>query len=99
MTQSQFLWLILLPTYVGAALLSLSVVSKQVIRFSQPIGEWLRSLPAGLFDLLLWPRVIEVSDGTVITNVSLPSGAFIGAILYAMAWLVAFAGRKLLPTN
>lgn len=64
-TQSQFLWLILLPTYAGAALLTLSVVSKQIIKYE--------GLVVGIGPL---------------------SGAVIGAILYAVAWLIAFATRK-----
>ena len=67
-TQNQFLWFILLPTYTGAALLTLPVVSKQVIQ-----------------------------HGTLVVDISPSSGAFIGAIVYAVAWLVAYAGRKLLP--
>ena len=96
-TQNQFLWFILLPIYAGAALLSLSVVSKQVIRFSPSIAEALRALPTYVFDTLVWLQVITPADGTLIVNVSPPSGAFIGAVLYAMAWLLAFVGRKLLP--
>jgi hypothetical protein len=98
-TQGQFLRWILLPTYVGAAFLAPSVVSKQEIRIPQPVIDALRALPEGLFALLQWLRLAAPpqSDGTLIVNIGPSSGAVIGALLYAVAWLLAFVGRELFP--
>ena len=96
-SQNSFLGIILFPTYVGAALLTLSVVSRQIITFSQPVADALRALP--VFDLLLDLGVIESDQGVLTTNVSPMSGALIGAVLYLVSWLGAYALHKLPKLN
>jgi hypothetical protein len=93
-TQKQFLWFILLPTYIGATFLSLSVVSKQII----VLPEWISDrLAAGFVDLLLSLSVVSREGNKLIVDIGPWNGAVIGAVLYAVAWIVAFTGKKLFP--
>ena len=79
-------------------MLAPSVVSKQEIRFSQPIIEAWRALPEGILALLLSLRLIaQHPDGTLVANIGPSSGAFIGAMLYFVAWVLAFVGEKPFP--
>ncbi|SEP29313.1 Patatin-like phospholipase [Rhodospirillales bacterium URHD0017] len=94
-TQNQFLWFILLPTYGGAALLALSVVSRQVIVIPPEFSDWLRSL--SFFKKLLWLGVVEFEKDNLTTRVNPVSGAVIGAVLYLLSWVLAYVLSKLLP--
>ena len=90
-TQAQFLWFVLVPTYLGATLLLLPVVSEQYV----PVG--INLLPKWVTDPLLRFEISKQSAGEMAIYVRTGSGALVGAMLYTAAWIFAIVKTKLHP--